>query len=317
MTSVASSKGRSFGRSRKGGTVMVIPLMRKNRSSRKRPFSAAGSIRWCVADISRTSARLQRLRAEPLVLARFDRSQNLALGRGREVSHLIQKQRSAVGELELSFHALLRAGERTPFVAEELAVEERVAERRGVEGHELAARTDLPILILGESGSGKTILARGITTPPYDGPVSCHHRQTGRATVHLVDLPDERYAPDPPPALDESPFLFEGSLVDGRFVGVVPVDLTGVDLWLRLGASGKILLGDVGRNTRPVFVFELGDALFESGAELWKCPGQGAERFRLQQQELAVRHGFHGARARCAVQRRCLADVIARPKFPR
>jgi hypothetical protein len=69
---------------------------------------------------------LDRLGAEPLELAVFDRAQDLGLTRRAHVGDLVDEERSAVGQLELAAHAVLRTGEGAAFVAEELTVEKRV-----------------------------------------------------------------------------------------------------------------------------------------------------------------------------------------------
>src|SRR5829696_1893557 len=79
---------------------------------------------------------LQRLGAEPLELAVFDGAQDLGLRGEAHVRDLVDEEGAAVRELELALHALRGAGEGTALVAEQLAVEQRVAERGGVERDE-------------------------------------------------------------------------------------------------------------------------------------------------------------------------------------
>ena len=86
--------------------------------------------------MSRTSAVRSDSEPEALELAVLDRAQDLALSRQAEVGDLVEEQRPSVGELEFPLHPLIGAGERAPLVAEQLAVEQRLAQRRGVERDE-------------------------------------------------------------------------------------------------------------------------------------------------------------------------------------
>src|SRR6516165_6061563 len=61
---------------------------------------------------------------DPLELTFLEKTQQFGLERFGDVADLIEKDRTAVGKLELSFLALLRAGECAPFVTEQLAFEQ-------------------------------------------------------------------------------------------------------------------------------------------------------------------------------------------------
>ena len=75
---------------------------------------------------------LDRCRAaETLDLALLQHAQQLDLGRRVEVADLVEEERPAFGELEPAFLRRLRAGERAPFVAEELRLDQRLGQRRG------------------------------------------------------------------------------------------------------------------------------------------------------------------------------------------
>ena len=66
------------------------------------------------------------LSAQPLESPVFKHSQQLGLGDKRQVADLIEEQRAAVGELDASGLAIVGAGERAFFVAENLGLEEGV-----------------------------------------------------------------------------------------------------------------------------------------------------------------------------------------------
>src|SRR5262249_9872311 len=76
-------------------------------------------------------ARLERADApdEPL----FEDPEELDLDRHGQLAHLVAEDRAALGRLEQPGLRLLRARERSPLVAEQLALEQRLAQRRAVE----------------------------------------------------------------------------------------------------------------------------------------------------------------------------------------
>ncbi len=64
----------------------------------------------------------------------------------RQLAHLVEQERAAVGHLDLAAHASLGAGEGAALVAEELALDELPRQRRAVDRHEgpgLARRVDV------------------------------------------------------------------------------------------------------------------------------------------------------------------------------
>src|SRR6185437_13494750 len=80
-----------------------------------------------------THVHLQRLRAaDPLKSFFLERSQNLGLQRERQIADLVEKQRPAMRELELSGLSLGGARERALFVSEELRFEQRFGNRRAI-----------------------------------------------------------------------------------------------------------------------------------------------------------------------------------------
>src|SRR5690606_32040983 len=70
--------------------------------------------------------------AEPLEFAFLQDAQEFHLRGGREISDLVQEDRAALGELEATFAGRDGAGERTAFVTEQLALEDRLGQRRAV-----------------------------------------------------------------------------------------------------------------------------------------------------------------------------------------
>src|SRR5205814_7584862 len=71
--------------------------------------------------------------ADPLEAAVFDDAQQLLLYRERGLGDLVEEERAAIGELEAREAPPDRPGERAGLVAEELAVEQPLGERRAVE----------------------------------------------------------------------------------------------------------------------------------------------------------------------------------------
>ena len=77
---------------------------------------------------------LQHARAaESLKLALLQHAQELRLRRHAHLGDFVQEQHAARGLFELARFALRRAGERTPFVAEELRFEQLLRQRRTVQ----------------------------------------------------------------------------------------------------------------------------------------------------------------------------------------
>src|SRR5256884_5568988 len=78
-----------------------------------------------------------RLRAsERLHLSHLQRTQQLRLGGERKIDDFIEEQRAAPGQLELPLLPLMRHGERTLLVAEQLRLDQRVRDRTAVDGDE-------------------------------------------------------------------------------------------------------------------------------------------------------------------------------------
>src|SRR5262245_16759860 len=96
-----------------------------------------------VAVRGRDEASVDRDRARPAhaVEARLlERAQELRLGRERHLADLVEEERAAVRELEAAGLARRRARERALLVAEQLALEERLGNRRTVDLDEGPAR---------------------------------------------------------------------------------------------------------------------------------------------------------------------------------
>src|SRR5262245_44767089 len=87
--------------------------------------------------------------AEPLDLALLQDAQELRLQVEAQGADLVEEQRAAVGELEAAELLGVRAGEGALLVAEQLRLDQRLGDRRHVDGHErlpaaLAPRVDRP-----------------------------------------------------------------------------------------------------------------------------------------------------------------------------
>ena len=74
--------------------------------------------------MTRTSTRLRAAAADGLELALLEHAQELDLGLRRQLAHLVEEDRAAVGQLEAADAPLDRAGERALDVAEQLALDE-------------------------------------------------------------------------------------------------------------------------------------------------------------------------------------------------
>src|SRR5439155_22559706 len=78
--------------------------------------------------------------ADAFALGRLEEAQELHLRRPRDLAHLVEEERAAVRLLEAAFAATDGAGERALLVSEELALEQRLRERRAVQTHERFVR---------------------------------------------------------------------------------------------------------------------------------------------------------------------------------
>src|SRR5687767_8351508 len=112
--------------------------------------------------------------ADALELVMLQHTQQLRLEMRRELANLVEKDSAAVGDLEPALLERMRAGERAPLVAEELAFEERLGQRRAVDGDEWTAR---PMAVLVNGARGQFLSRTGL---PAD-----QHRAVGGG-----ELPD-------------------------------------------------------------------------------------------------------------------------------
>src|SRR5580658_8128259 len=81
-----------------------------------------------------------------LQLAAFDKAQKLRLQSQWHFANLIQKQRSTVGRLDASNAPLHCAGKRSACMAKELSLEQRLRNRRAIDGDKwLAAAVGEPM----------------------------------------------------------------------------------------------------------------------------------------------------------------------------
>ncbi len=78
----------------------------------------------------------RRAAADALEGSLLQKAQQLGLERQRQLARLVEEERAAVGRLDLAGHAAVGAREAPALVAEELALDERVGERRAVDRDE-------------------------------------------------------------------------------------------------------------------------------------------------------------------------------------
>ena len=71
--------------------------------------------------------------AEALEAPLLEHAQQLGLRHQRHVADFVEEQRAAVGQLEAAGLAIVRAGERALFVAEDFRLEQAVGQRRAVD----------------------------------------------------------------------------------------------------------------------------------------------------------------------------------------
>ncbi len=78
---------------------------------------------------------LLNARAQAAELALFQHAQQLGLGAGGHLADLVEQQRAALGQLEAAGAPLDRAGECAFFMAEDLALDQRLGNGRAVDGN--------------------------------------------------------------------------------------------------------------------------------------------------------------------------------------
>ena len=88
------------------------------------------------ADVDRDLLRAADARERPLL----QHAQQLHLHRRLHLADLVEEQRAAVGELEDAACGVVGAGERALLVAEQLALEQRLGDRRAVDRDERERR---------------------------------------------------------------------------------------------------------------------------------------------------------------------------------
>ena len=124
---------------------------------------------------------LQRLgAAKPLELSLLQDSKQLDLGREVDVADLVEQQRPAVGELEAALLALVGAGKRALFVAEELRLDQRFWQRAATDLDERLPRPERVVV----DRLRDELLAGARLAADEDGRVGARH-------LHdlLADLP--------------------------------------------------------------------------------------------------------------------------------
>src|SRR6266436_2042923 len=96
-----------------------------------------GLLQIVVGRCDETDVGAERRRAtDTFVLALLDDAQELGLDRGRQLADLVEEQRAARGQLEAAALELVGSGEGATLVPEELRLDERLGQRRAVDGDE-------------------------------------------------------------------------------------------------------------------------------------------------------------------------------------
>ena len=106
---------------------------RKNRSSRNVPPRTIAARSRFVAATTRTSTVSASFDADALEAPLLEHAQELRLDRERQLADLVEEERAAVRRLERARLRRDGAGERAALVAEQLALEEVLRDRRAVD----------------------------------------------------------------------------------------------------------------------------------------------------------------------------------------
>ncbi len=175
-------------RSRSGGTRSVIVLMRKYRSSRSLPSRSAVSRSMLVAQMRRKSTCTRR----SLPIGRYSRScstrKQLRLQVRRHLADLVEQQRAALGHLEEADLVGVGAGERPLLVAEQLALDQVLRNRRAVDLDERA----LDAVRVVVNRVGDQLLAGAVLALDQDVRVAGRHALDElEELLHLLALPDD------------------------------------------------------------------------------------------------------------------------------
>ena len=149
----SASSGMSSCRSRSGGTKIGITFSRKYRSSRKLPAADLG-LQVLVRRRQHARVDLDPVGAADRLHRLFlQHAQHLGLRLQAHVADLVEKDRPAVGDLELAAPIGDRAGERAAHVAEQLAFDQLLGNRGAVHFDEGAVRRRLNAWIVRATSS--------------------------------------------------------------------------------------------------------------------------------------------------------------------
>src|SRR5437667_376891 len=128
-------------------------------------------------------------RAEPPDLAALECAEELYLKNAGHLGDLVQEQRAAVGLFEEAELVDGGAGERTPHVAEELGLEQRLGHRAAVPGHERARRPRGRVV----DGLRREVLRRGAdAVAPEHAVASLAEQQGQRAPRRRLVVHDQQ-----------------------------------------------------------------------------------------------------------------------------
>ena len=142
-----------------------------------------GGFQIAIGGCDNAHVHLQRRgAAHALEALLLERAQNLRLQRQRQIADFIEKQRAAVGELELPRLAVGGAGERPLLVAEQLGLEQRLRDGRTIDRHERAVGAGTQRV----QRSGEQLLAGAALAFDQDGRVG--RRRAMQRERHRLQL---------------------------------------------------------------------------------------------------------------------------------
>ena len=134
------------------------------------------------------------VRADARDLAALQHAQQLDLRRNRHVADFVQKQRAAVGVFEFALPIGRRIGERAANVAEQLALQNVLAQRRTIERHE---RPLLPRAVLMNRLGDQLLAGARVALDQHGGVGRRDPLQPRDHVVHLRAVADDALEAEP------------------------------------------------------------------------------------------------------------------------
>ena len=175
-------------RSRSGGSLTLTTFSRWYRSWRNVPAAIASARSRLVAEIRRTLTLIGSLVPTRTISPISSDAEQLDLRRERDVADLVEEQRAAVGVLEPALPLAVGAGEGPLDVAEQLALQDVLAEGRAVQRDERL----VPPRAVVVQGLGHELLARAALARDQDrGRGRRDLAEPGDDRVHLRRVADD------------------------------------------------------------------------------------------------------------------------------